>query len=86
MQNKLRHFREEQGMSQVELSEKSRVARTVISRIETNKEVDVKLSTLSALANALEKKVSDVFLYKKFTTVNKQFEEVKENGYESERN
>lgn len=61
MQNKLRHFREEQGMSQVELSEKSRVARTVISRIETNKEVDVKLSTLSALANALEKKVSDVF-------------------------
>lgn len=61
MQNKLRHFREEQGMSQVELSEKSRVARTVISHIETNKEVDVKLSTLSALANALEKKVSDVF-------------------------
>ncbi len=61
MQNKLKHFREEQGMSQVELSEKSRVARTVISRIETNKEVDVKLSTLSALANALEKKVSDVF-------------------------
>ena len=61
MQNKLRHFREEQGMSQVELSEKSRVARTVISRIETNKEVDVKLSTLYALANALEKKVSDVF-------------------------
>ena len=61
MQNKLRHFREEQGMSQVELSEKSRVARTVISRIETNKEVDVKLSTLYALANDLEKKVSDVF-------------------------
>ncbi len=61
MQNRLRYYREEQGLSQVELSEKSRVARTVISRIETNKEVDVKLSTLSALANALEKKVSDVF-------------------------
>mgnify|MGYP002769076512 CR=1 FL=1 len=61
MQNRLKHYREEQGMTQAELSEKSSVARTVISYIETNKEVDVKLSTLSALANALGKRVSDIF-------------------------
>ena len=61
MQNKLKFYREEQGMTQAELSEKSSVARTIISFIETEKEVDVKLSTLSALANAPGKKVGDVF-------------------------
>lgn len=72
MQNKLKFYREELGMTQAELSEKSSVARTIISFIETEKEVDVKLSTLSALANALGKKVGDVFLYKMFTVVNRK--------------
>lgn len=61
MQNRLKYYREEQGLTQKELSEKASVARTIISRIETNKEVDVKLSTLSSLANAVEKKISEVF-------------------------
>lgn len=61
MQNRLKTYREEQSMTQADLSERSGVARTIISYIETEKEVDVKLSTLSALANALGKKVSDIF-------------------------
>lgn len=61
MQNKLKTYREEQGLTQTELSEKSSVARTIISYIETEKEVDVKLSTMSALANALGKKVGEIF-------------------------
>jgi DNA-binding XRE family transcriptional regulator len=62
MENRLRECREEKGMTQVELSEKSGVTRTIISYIETNKDMDVKLSTLSAISKALGKKVSDIFL------------------------
>lgn len=61
MQNNLKQYREEKGLTQSELSEKANVARTIISFIETEKEVDVKLSTLTALSNAVGKKVSEVF-------------------------
>ena len=61
MKNKLKVYREDKEMTQAELSEKSGVARTTISFIESGKEVDVKLSTLLALANAVEKKVTEVF-------------------------
>lgn len=62
MENKLKELREAKGMSQEELSKESGVARTIISYIETKKDVDVKLSTLSCLANALGERVSDIFL------------------------
>ena len=62
MENRLKEAREAKGMSQEELSRESGVARTIISYIETKKNIDVKLSTLSSLANALEEKVSDIFL------------------------
>ena len=39
MQNKLKFYREELGMTQAELSEKSSVARTIISFIETEKDI-----------------------------------------------
>lgn len=61
MRNDLKRYREEKGLTQSELSEKAGVARTIISYIETEKEVNVKLSTLTALSNAVEKKVSEVF-------------------------
>lgn len=62
MENRLKEAREAKGMSQEELSKESGVARTVISYIETKKNMDVKLSTLSSLANTLGEKVSDIFL------------------------
>lgn len=62
MENRLKEAREAKGMSQEELSKESGVARTIISYIETKKNMDVKLSTLSSLANTLGEKVSDIFL------------------------
>lgn len=60
--NKLKEYRKEKGMSQEELSKKSGVNRTIIHYIETGKDVDTKLSTLTALAQALDKTVSEIFL------------------------
>lgn len=62
MKNKLKDYREELGMSQVELSRRSGVARTTISYLETQKDYDVKLSTLVDIAKAIDKPVSEIFL------------------------
>lgn len=61
MKNRLKENREEKGMSQEELAEKSTVSRTIISGLE-NQKIDVVTNiTLEKLANALDKKVSEVF-------------------------
>lgn len=62
MDNRLKEEREMAGMSQEELGKKSGVARTIISKIETGKEVNIKINTAIKLANALEKNVSDIFI------------------------
>ena len=62
MVNRLKELREEKGISQEELSKRSGVSRTIISYIETQKDVDVKLKTLVAIARVLDKKISDIFL------------------------
>lgn len=61
LKNKVKEYRENLGMSQEELAQKSGVARTIISRIENNQASDVKLSTLLSLANALNEAVSTIF-------------------------
>lgn len=61
MKNKLKETREEQGMSQEELSEKSKVSRTTISELETEKKEVTTNITLEKIASALGKKVSDIF-------------------------
>lgn len=61
MKNKVKEIREELGMSQEELSEKSRVSRTTISGLE-NETIDVITNiTLEKIAGALGKKVPEVF-------------------------
>lgn len=60
--NRLKEYREEKGLSQEQLSKASGVNRTIISYIETEKEIDTKLSTLTALSKALGKTVSEIFL------------------------
>lgn len=62
MKNRLKEVREAKGMTQEELSRKSGVARTVISYLETEKDMDVKLSTLTSIANAVDDSVSNIFL------------------------
>lgn len=61
MKNRVKEIREELGMSQEELSEKSGVSRTTISGLE-NGIIDVITNiTLEKIASALGKKVPEVF-------------------------
>lgn len=61
MKNILKEIREEEGISQEELSKKSSVSRTIISELENNKTDVITNATLEKLANALERKVTDIF-------------------------
>ena len=61
MKNRLKQFREEANMTQEELSKKSGVARTIISYLETEKDCDVKVSTLKSLSHVLGHSIQDIF-------------------------
>lgn len=61
MKNRLREVREEKGISQEELSEKSGVSRTTISELETEKKEVTTNITLEKIATALGEKVSNIF-------------------------
>lgn len=60
--NLVKEYREKAGMTQAELSEKSGVSRTMISKLETNQKVDCKVSTLISISDALGCSVGDIFL------------------------
>ncbi len=62
MEYKIKKYREEMKMSQVELSEKANVSRAIISGLESGATTVTTTETLSRIAKALEKKVSDIFL------------------------
>lgn len=61
MENKLKQIREEAGMSQEELSKKSTVSRTTISELENGKTDVITNVTLEKIANALNRKVTEIF-------------------------
>lgn len=61
-QFKIREFREAQNMSQADLSKKSGISRAIISGLECGTITVTTTKTLSAIADALGKKVSDIFL------------------------
>lgn len=61
MQYKIREYREELKMSQVELAEKSKVSRTIISGLESGAITVTTTDTLLKIARALGKNVSDIF-------------------------
>lgn len=61
MRNKLKEIREERGISQEELAEKSKISRTTISELETEKKEVTTNITLEKIASALNLKVSDIF-------------------------
>lgn len=62
MRYKIKEYREDLGLSQVELSKKAKVSRTIISGLENGNITVTTTDTLSKIALALGKKVSDVFL------------------------
>ncbi len=59
MLQNLKRIRIEQGLSQEKLALKSNISRATISKIENGEEVEVKVSTLKALAQALGCSVAD---------------------------
>lgn len=61
MKNRLKQYREEAKMTQEDLSKESGVARTIISYLETEKDCDVKVSTLKSLSHALGHSIQDIF-------------------------
>ena len=61
MRPRVKERRLEKHMSQTELSEKSGVSRQVINSIENNEEVNTTTKTLSAIAEALDCTIADLF-------------------------
>lgn len=62
MNYRIKEIREKEKMSQVELSKKAGVSRTIISGLESGAITVTTTETLSKIATALGKKVSDIFL------------------------
>lgn len=58
---KIKEYREALGMTQEELSRKAKVSRTIISGLESGTTKVTTTDTLIKIANALNKKVSDIF-------------------------
>lgn len=58
---KIKEAREEKGITQEELSNKSGVSRNLISRLESGDLKSTSTNTLIKIANALEKSVNDIF-------------------------
>lgn len=61
MEYRIKQFRNEKNISQEELAKLSGVSRAIISGLESGSITTTTTSTLSKIANALGKKVSDLF-------------------------
>lgn len=59
---KIKERREALRMSQIELAEKAHMSRQAISMIEHGKSVNITLSTMKAIAAALDSTVEEIFL------------------------
>lgn len=62
MDNKVKEIRIEMKLSQEELANKSGLSRYLISKIENGDDVNITKNTMISISNALNKKVTDVFL------------------------
>lgn len=62
MKYMIKEYREELGLTQEELSKKANVSRQIIYRLENDMETVTSTKTLEKIANALNKKVSEIFL------------------------
>ena len=61
MQNRVKEYREKEGLTQEELSKKSEVSRNTISAIETGTNTNVTYEVMEKIAKALNKKVATIF-------------------------
>ncbi len=64
MGERLIHARMAKSRTQEKLAEKSGISRVTIANIERGALTDVKISTMLAIANALDSSVEEIFLLK----------------------
>lgn len=62
IKNRLKAFREEHGISQAELSARTGLSRTTISKIENNEEVNVNTQTIAKIAEVFNVQPSEIFM------------------------
>ena len=63
--NKIKYYREKRGLSQEELSTKSTVSRTTISKLENNENIVITNLTMRKIALALGETVNHIFFDEK---------------------
>lgn len=61
MENQVKRVREQLGLTQEGLSEKSGVSRSVLANIENNRVNNYTAKTMIAIADALNKRVDEIF-------------------------
>lgn len=62
MKNRLKEIRKMRGLSQAELSEKTGLSRTTISKIEANVEANVTMQTIVKISEVLGVSPREIFL------------------------
>lgn len=62
MNNKIREYRKKYGLSQEELADKSDVSRSIISYLETGKQISVTSNTMKKISSVFNVKPSKIFL------------------------
>ena len=62
MAYKIKELREKRKLTQAELADKANVSRTIIYRLENEREFDTSVSTLRKVAGALDVSVKSLFL------------------------
>lgn len=78
MKNLLKEKREEKGISQNDLAEKSGVSRQTISAIENQALDNIESKTMVKLALALNCDVGDIFFKENVVFAQQNFQEIKE--------
>lgn len=63
MANRLKEIRKARGMTQAELAEKTGISRNTIINIERENLKYTQTETMKLLADALEVKIADIFLF-----------------------
>ena len=63
IKNRLEEIRKAKGISQVDLSEKAKVSRMTIMKIETEPDANITTDTMARIADALDTPILDIFLF-----------------------
>lgn len=61
MENQVKRVREQLGLTQEDLSKKSGISRSVLANIESNRANNYTAKTMIAIADALDKRVDEIF-------------------------